>query len=95
MTRLDFTNPAPEPTERQLLDAYPDLPPGLTPADDVAIWAGLFYGLGFEDIAVQRGVHSDKLRARFFAFKDAAGGALSLKAQTVFREEAERRLSRG
>lgn len=96
MTRFDFTNPAPDPTERQLLDAYPDLPPGLTPADDVALWQGLGKGLGFEDIAVARGVKSDKLRARFFAFRDAQGGGmLSRKAQRVFLEEAERRLVKG
>lgn len=93
---LRFQKPAPEMTEAQLIAAYPDLPPGLTPADDVAIWHGLGKGLGFEDIAVQRGVHSDKLRARFAAFRDAQGGGmLSLKAQQVFQQEAERRLTRG
>ena len=96
MIPVDFRRETPEPTERQLLDAYPDLPPGLTPADDVALWQGLGKGLGFEDIAVARGVHSSKLRARFFAFRDAQGGGmLSLKAQRVFLEEAERRLARG
>lgn len=93
---FSFHRETPEPTEAQLLAAYPDLPPGLTAADDVALWHGLGKGLGFEDIAVKRGVHPDKLRARFFAFRDAQGGGmLSLKAQRVFLEEAERRLSRG
>jgi hypothetical protein len=83
-------------TRAEIIAAYPDLPPGLTAADDVALWSGLHDGLGFEDIAVRISVHSDKLRARFAAFRDAAGGEwVRPDVARVFREEAERRLSRG
>ena len=83
-------------TPAEIIALYPDLPPGMTPADDLALWTGLHDGLGFEDIAVQRGVSPDKVRARFIAFRDAVGGGwVRPEVAAVFRAEAERRVSRG
>ena len=92
-TDFTFRRETPEPTEAQLVAVYPPLPDGWTPADDLALWIGLGKGYGFEDIAVQRGISAHKMRARFFAFRDAQGGGMvSLKAQRVFLAEAERRV---
>ena len=83
-------------TPAEIIALYPDLPPGMTPADDAALWTGLHNGLGFEDIAVKRGVSPDKVRARFAAFRDAAGaGWVRPDVAAVFRAEAERRVGLG
>lgn len=92
MTDFTFRTPAHELTEAQIIARYPGLPEGWAAADDVALWEGLFRGIGFEDMAVKHGKRAADWRARFFAFRDAAGGGpLPLKAQTVFLQEARRR----
>lgn len=92
MTDFRFQNPAPAPLTRAQIEArFPEPPDGWTAEDDVALWEGLFMGLGFEDIAVKRGGKADQWRARFFAFRDASGGRIGLNAQTRWLELARNR----
>lgn len=96
MTYTDFTfrRPVVELTEAQLLGRYPGLPEGWAPADDVALWEGLFLGLKLGQIGAQIGKTIGQMQARFLEFHHAAterSGPLPLKAQTVFLQEARRR----
>lgn len=93
---VDFTfrTPIRELTEAQLLSRYPGLPDEWTPADDVALWEGLFRGLKLGQIGAQLGKSIGQMQARFLDFHHAATervGPLPLKAQTVFLQEARRR----
>ena len=85
MTDFRFQTPQPVLTRAEIaanVAALP-MPDGWTLQDDVALWEGLFMGLGFEDIAVKRGGKADQWRARFFALRRAAvgDGVLTLDAQ--------------
>lgn len=85
---------APQPTEAEIIAAYPPRPHGWTAADDVALWEGLFRGLKLGEIGAKMGKSLDDMQARFLGFRHAATGGvgpLTLKAQTVFLEEARRR----
>lgn len=97
MSAVDFTTrrELPSMTLADMDRLYPPLPAGLSPMDDEALWEGLFMGLGFEDIAVRRGIKAEKMRARFFAFRDATGGGpITLTHQerwlTLARKRAEK-----
>jgi hypothetical protein len=95
---LDFTTRR-EPVTMTLAEmaaAYPPLPEGWTPADDVALWEGLFMGLKLGQIGAKRGKSLDAMQARFLAFRHAATGGvgpLTLTAQErwlrLARERAE------
>ena len=94
MTDFTFRNPIAEVTEAQLLVVYPPAPADWPASADVALWEGLFRGLRIDAIADQAGVPFEAMKERFLCFKHAATsgvGPLSLKAQTVFLNEARRR----
>lgn len=61
------------------------LPEGWTAADDLALWEGLFKGLGLGRIAALMGRTLTETSGRFLALKAAAvgTGTLNLDAQTV------------
>ena len=94
MTDFTFRNPIAEVTEAQLLAVYPPAPADWPASADVALWEGLFMGLKLAVIADKIGLPFEVMKERFLCFKHAATsgvGPLSLKAQTVFLNEARRR----
>lgn len=94
MTDFTFRNPAPDYTEADLAARYPALPDGWTPADDVALWEGLFRGLKLAEIGLPRGKTLDEMQSRFLAFRHAATdgrGAITLTAQTLWLKLARER----
>ena len=90
----DFRRPLVEVTEAQIIAAYPPPPEGWSASADVALWEGLFRGMKLGEIAGAHGLSFDVIKERFLDFRHAATmgvGPLSLRAQTVFLQEARRR----
>ena len=91
---FNFRREASEPTEAEIIAAYPPLPATWTAAEDVTLWEGLFRGLKLGEIGAQMGKSLGDMQSRFLSFRHAATGGvgpLTLKAQTVFLQEARRR----
>jgi len=94
MTALNFRAETATPTLADMAAVYPPLPEGWTPADDVALWEGLFRGLKLMEIGAPLGKTLDQMTARFIAFRHAATGGvgpLTLVAQTRWLELARGR----